>query len=100
VAVREAMAYGRPVVATSVGGLRDAVQDGVTGLAVAPGRPDALREAMLCLLDDEELRLRLGRAARAYAEANLGWEQVVHRLVEAYEAARRGAPADTRRSRG
>ena len=97
VAVREAMAHGRPVVATSVGGLRDAVQDGVTGLAVAPVSPDALRAAMLRLLDDAELRSRLGQAARAYAEANLGWEQVVRRLVDAYTAASRGAPSDTRR---
>jgi glycosyltransferase involved in cell wall biosynthesis len=97
VAVREAMAHGRPVVATSVGGLRDAVEDGVTGLAVAPGSPDALREAMLRLLGDQELRSRLGQAARAYAEANLRWEQVVRRLVDAYEGVSRGAAADARR---
>ena len=96
VAAREAMAHGRPVVATDVGGLRDAVQDDVTGLVVEPGSPGALREAMLRLLGDAELRSRLGGAARAYAEANLGWEQVVRRLVDAYETRER---ADRARGR-
>ncbi len=69
---REAMAYGRPVVATAVGGLRDAVEDGVTGLLVPPRRPGALREAMRA----PPRRRRAPRrgsaaAARAYAQANL-----------------------------
>jgi glycosyltransferase involved in cell wall biosynthesis len=63
-AAREAMAHGRPVVATSVGGLRDAVEDGVTGLVVPPRDPAALRAALERLLADPELRLRLGAAAR------------------------------------
>jgi glycosyltransferase involved in cell wall biosynthesis len=65
---REAMAYGRPVVATSVGGLRDAIEDGVTGVLVAPRDPAALREALTRLLADPELRARLGAAARRRAE--------------------------------
>jgi glycosyltransferase involved in cell wall biosynthesis len=88
VAVREAMAHGRPVVATAVGGLRDAVHDGVTGLAVEPGSSHELREAMVRLLDDAELRSRLGAAARTYAEERLSWEHYVRRLGEAYETAR------------
>ncbi|HYA09601.1 MAG TPA: glycosyltransferase, partial [Gaiellaceae bacterium] len=46
VAVREAMAWGRPVVASAVGGLLDAVEDGVTGLRVPPGDAGALRAAL------------------------------------------------------
>ena len=52
VVAREAMAYGRPVVATAVGGLVDAVQDGVTGVLVPPGDAAALREAIERLLAD------------------------------------------------
>ncbi len=65
---REAMAFARPVVATSVGGLVDAVEDGVTGLLVPPGDPRALRDAIERLLSDSGLRARLGEAARARAD--------------------------------
>jgi colanic acid/amylovoran biosynthesis glycosyltransferase len=60
----EAMAYGRPVVATRVGGLVDALVDGETGLfASASG----LRPAIRSLLDESDLRLRLGAGARSRA---------------------------------
>jgi glycosyltransferase involved in cell wall biosynthesis len=65
---REAMAHGRPVVATAVGGLADAIEDGGTGLLVPPGDPSALRSALVRLLEDPELRRRLGEAARASLE--------------------------------
>jgi glycosyltransferase involved in cell wall biosynthesis len=61
---REAMAYGRPVVATAVGGLVDAVEDGVSGVLVPPGDADALRGALVRLLDDADLRRTLGTRAR------------------------------------
>jgi glycosyltransferase involved in cell wall biosynthesis len=67
VAVREAMAWGRPVVASAVGGLTDAVEDGVTGLLVPPGDVAALRAAIERLLGDPALRRRLGAAGRARA---------------------------------
>src|SRR5262249_29173015 len=60
----EAMAHGRPVVASAVGGLVDLVVDDETGLLVEPGDVDALRTALRRLLDDEELRCRLGAAGR------------------------------------
>jgi glycosyltransferase involved in cell wall biosynthesis len=67
VAAREAMAWARPVVASAVGGLTDAVENGVTGLLVPPGDVSALRAAILRLLGDAELRTRLGAAARERA---------------------------------
>jgi glycosyltransferase involved in cell wall biosynthesis len=68
---REAMAHGRPVVATAVGGLVDAVEDQVTGVLVPPGDAGALRAALERLLADRELRARLGAAGRArVAEAS------------------------------
>jgi D-inositol-3-phosphate glycosyltransferase len=60
---REAMAYGRPVVATAVGGLVDAVEDGVTGILVPVRDTDALRSAVQRLLGAPEDRVRLGAAA-------------------------------------
>jgi glycosyltransferase involved in cell wall biosynthesis len=51
-----------------VGGLLDAVEDGVTGLLVPPGDASALRQALARLLGDGRLRMRLGRAAREQIE--------------------------------
>ena len=68
----EAMAYGRPVVAGAVGGLLDLVVDGETGLLVPTRDVGALRAALERLLGDEELRRRLGAAARERASRGTG----------------------------
>jgi glycosyltransferase involved in cell wall biosynthesis len=87
IAAREAMAHGRPVVACAVGGLLDAVEDGVTGLLV-PGRdPVALREAIQRLLGDAELRQRLARAARNAARERFSWERAIQETIDAYRTA-------------
>lgn len=86
-AAREAMAHGRAVVATTVGGLPEAVTHGETGLLVPPQDPEALRDAIERLLGDAELRARLGAAARAYAERELSWEAATAALVAVYEQA-------------
>jgi glycosyltransferase involved in cell wall biosynthesis len=62
--VIEAMALGKPVVTTTVGSIPDLVEDGVTGLLVAPRDPDALADCLVRLVRDAALRDRLGRAAR------------------------------------
>jgi hypothetical protein len=83
---REAMAYGRAVVATEVGGLRDAIQDGVNGLLVAPGDVRALRAAVERLLGDGELRRRLGSAAREKAVREWSTAAAAHSLSDAYRS--------------
>ena len=92
VVAREAMAYGRPVVASAVGGLVDAVEDGVTGLLVPPRDPPALRAAIERLLADPELRRRLGEAARERALERFSWAAATRAALAAYEAGSR--PAD------
>jgi glycosyltransferase involved in cell wall biosynthesis len=87
VACAEAMAHGRAVVATSVGGLPDMVVDGETGLLVPPGDPAALRAALDRLLADADLRRRLGAAARERIATIAGWDRVIDQTVAAYEAA-------------
>jgi phosphatidyl-myo-inositol dimannoside synthase len=90
VVAREAMAHGRPVVATAVGGLADAIEDGVTGLLVPVRDPQALRAALERLLGDGALRARLGKAARAKAEEAYSWAVATESLLSAYaEALRR-----------
>ena len=83
----EAMAHGRPVVAGAVGGLLDLVVHEETGLLVPPRDVSALRAALHRLLDDEELRARLGTNARKRAEEHLSWDHVTDRTLEAYEEA-------------
>jgi glycosyltransferase involved in cell wall biosynthesis len=81
------MAYGRPVVATAVGGLLDAVEDGVTGRLVPAGDPNALRAAIEELLADEQLRHRLGAAAREAARSRFSWEAATEATIRAYRDA-------------
>jgi glycosyltransferase involved in cell wall biosynthesis len=85
---REAMAHGRPVVATAVGGLRDAIRDGQTGLSVAAGDADALRAAIVRLLGDPGLRDRLGASARADAIARFSREREGDALVDLWHRVR------------
>ena len=87
VAAREAMAYGRAVVTTGVGGLADAIEDGVTALVVPPGDAAALREALEQLLGDSALRERLGAAAREKAREAFSWTEATTATIDAYEAA-------------
>jgi glycosyltransferase involved in cell wall biosynthesis len=87
VACLEAMAHGRPVVATAVGGLRDLVVDGETGLVVPARDPSALRAALERLLGDPELRRRLGEAGRRRAGERFSWAAVTDATLAAYAEA-------------
>ncbi len=80
----EAGAAGLPVIGTRDSGAADAVDDGVTGLLVAPERLDTeLPEAILRLLRDPTLAARMGAAGRAKAQAQT-WAQVAQRLLALY----------------
>jgi len=91
VVAREAMAYGRPVVASAVGGLVDAVEHGVTGLLVPPRDPAALRTALERLLADQGLCGRLGRAGREKARRELSWKACTEATIAAYHDALAGS---------
>jgi glycosyltransferase involved in cell wall biosynthesis len=83
---REAMAFGRPVVATGVGGLVDAISDGVDGVLVPPRDPVALRTAIERLLGDAEERTRLGANARERARESFSRTAETRALLAAYAA--------------
>ena len=91
------MAHGRAVVASDVGGLRDLVVDGETGLLVPPRDVDALRAALERLLADRELRRRLGANARERVRELCSWPRVTDATLAAYEdAIERAGRARTR----
>jgi glycosyltransferase involved in cell wall biosynthesis len=75
----EAAAHGLPVVAHDVGGVSEAVADGVTGLLVPPGRPVQLAAAFEKLIHDAQLRTKLGEAGREWALRNC-WKESAEAL--------------------
>ncbi len=89
--VLEAMAVGRPVVAAASGGIVDLVDDGVTGILVAPGDPVALSAALLTVVDDPEGAAAMGRAALARVRSFTA-SPVVGRVENLYERLRSGLP--------
>jgi glycosyltransferase involved in cell wall biosynthesis len=78
----EAAAHGLPVVAHNIGGVPEAVLDGLTGLLVPPDRPAQLAAAFEKLIHDEALRKRLGAAGRKWAVRNC-WKQSAEALFSA-----------------
>ena len=66
-AVIEAMLSGKSIVATRVGGIPELIVERVTGLLVEPSNAAALAAALQTLVDDPQLRARLGEGARAHA---------------------------------
>lgn len=82
--VLEAMAAGAPVVATTVGGIPDAVEDGVEGFLIAPGDTAALADRIMRLLEDAELRRAFAQAAQTKARAQFGMHTVLSQLEALY----------------
>ncbi len=82
VALIEAMAAGSAVVCTRTGGLAEILRDGQTGLLVPPENSTAMAEACLRLLTDHDLALRLGRAARADAEARFAPAVIARKVAD------------------
>jgi len=83
-AVLEYMAAGLAPVATAVGGIPEIIQHEKTGLIVPAQNAAALSEAILRLLEDEELRLRLASAAQKFVQANFDFTSVVAKLSVLY----------------
>ncbi len=99
-AVTEAMASGRPVVATAVNGVPDLVSPGATGLLAEPSDPESLARSVLWLLDHPDEAVRMGAAGRERVRSHFGTDVMCGALDELYgellgePAAAGPAPAD------
>ena len=83
--ILEAMAAGKPVIATDVGGAREAVAHGETGLLIPPADPVALAGAIRIVLGDSRLAHTLGTAGQSRARQKFSVETMARRVTEIYD---------------
>ena len=86
VVVLEAMASGRPVVASRVGGIPEAIETGSNGILFEPGNVCELTQALVTLLDNECLRRKMGREARLVAESKYDWKKIADRYMAEFKS--------------
>lgn len=85
-AILEAMAYGLPVVSTPVGGIPMAVLDGETGFLVQPGDVEAIAQRIILLLNDPELRNRMGGNAQRHIREKFEVSAVIQQIFAVYDS--------------
>lgn len=95
VVLLEAMASGKPVVASNLPGVRSVVADGDDGLLARPGDADDLAAKVEALLDNPGRRERMGERGRAKVETRYSWQQLGRQLAEIYEQVVAGQPRTT-----
>lgn len=78
----EAMASGKPLVGTRVGGIPMQIRDGWNGFLVEPANEEQLAERIEYLIENEEERKRMGKNSRRLAEEEFSWERIAKRYVE------------------
>src|SRR6185295_6149285 len=84
----QAMAAGKPVVATRIGGMSETLGDGLAGVLVDPNDPTQLAQAIVDLLKDNDKRQLMGQAGREKAAREFEPAAVAQRNLEVYERAR------------
>ncbi|HEX5941817.1 MAG TPA: glycosyltransferase family 4 protein [Anaerolineales bacterium] len=84
-ALQVAYTFGRPVIATNIGGLPEAVEHSRSGFLVAPNSPPDLAEAILKLVTNRELAKIMGEYARHLSETRFSWHSVARQIVKVYD---------------
>ncbi|MCA1644676.1 MAG: glycosyltransferase family 4 protein [Chloroflexi bacterium] len=84
--VQTAYAFGKPVVASAIGGLAEVVRDGVTGYLVPPGAPRPLAKAVADLLTNAEARAAMRLAIGNHEATEFGWDPIAQQLYALYAA--------------
>ncbi|KJY90472.1 glycosyltransferase family 4 protein [Pseudoalteromonas piscicida] len=86
VAVIEASMMAKPVVVSNVGGLPEVVMDKVTGLVVPSNSPEHAADALMQLVLDQELRIRLGMAGKKFVSNKYSWDACLQNMIEVYKS--------------
>ncbi|MGQ9514511.1 MAG: glycosyltransferase family 4 protein [Thermoproteota archaeon] len=81
----EAMASGKPVIVSKIGGSEELIKDGENGFLVRPGCPEELAEKMMLILSKQELEKKIGEEARKTIEVNYSLESTTRKLDELYK---------------
>lgn len=81
----EAMAVGKPIVATRVGGIVDVVDDSDTGILVPPREPEALAQALITLLRNKDMRACMGQAGKKKVDERFSADTMVSKIQDLYE---------------
>jgi len=94
-ALQAAYIFSRPVIATAVGGLPEAVEDGRSGFIVPPESPQALAEKIVQLVNDPDLANQMGAYARHLADTRFSWEAIAGQVVSVYKDLQKTAPVSS-----
>jgi len=84
-----ALAFGKPIVASRVGGFVEIIKDGLHGFLVDPENVEALAQTLARLLADDELRARMGKVVQELASGELSWESIAEKTIGVYERLKR-----------
>lgn len=80
----EAAACEVPQVASDIGGFKEIIKDGVTGFLVDPENPEAIASKVIELINDDDLRKKIGKSARQYVMDNFEWNKNVEQMIDEY----------------
>jgi glycosyltransferase involved in cell wall biosynthesis len=83
-----AYTFGRPVIATRVGGLPEVVENGRSGFLIAPGSVEELAAAMRTIITDPERTAEMGRYAKHLSETRFSWQPIARRVIDIYHEVR------------
>ncbi len=90
--IQVAYTFGRPVVATQVGGFGEEVDDGLSGMLVPPGSPEALARAIQRIIEDPQQARKMGDYARRLSETRFAWSSIARQILDVYSNFLKASP--------